>query len=154
MWWSKCFPLTCVEYVLMGGQLFAPHTNAKWILGSGSFKAIFNLWCYRQEVSSALHPTIQYYITILGVINLPGIIIWEWPLDGAYWLPVGPQNSTLNVVEAEDTPTNDVTHPVEELQWINFNIHSANIMLSKLSPGPGSSQYCSMYSYDAQLGKN
>ena len=100
----------------MGGQLFAPHTNAKWILGSGSFRAIFNLWRYQQKVSSAFLPTIQCYTTILRVINLPGIIIWEWALDGTHWLPVGPQNSTLNVIEAEDTPTNDVTHTVEELQ--------------------------------------
>lgn len=47
-----CFSLTRVEYVLMGGQLFAPHTNAKWILGSGSFRDIFNLW-HQQKMSSA-----------------------------------------------------------------------------------------------------
>ena len=35
--------LTWAVYVLMGGQLLAPHTRAKWTLGSGSDKAIFNL---------------------------------------------------------------------------------------------------------------
>lgn len=34
--------LTEDVYVLIGGQLFAPHTRAKWILGSGAGNAIFN----------------------------------------------------------------------------------------------------------------
>ena len=36
--------LTADEYVLIGGQLFAPQTKAKWTLGSTSFSATFNLY--------------------------------------------------------------------------------------------------------------
>jgi len=34
---------TFEEYVLMGGQLLAPQTRAKWILGSASSSDTFNL---------------------------------------------------------------------------------------------------------------
>ena len=39
---SKVTPRTSAEYVLIGGQLFAPHTRAKWIRGSGSARANFS----------------------------------------------------------------------------------------------------------------
>ena len=48
-----------------------------------------------------------------------GVTAGKWSPYGCHWLSVGPQHTTLNVVEAVDIATNDVAGMVEELQLRN-----------------------------------
>lgn len=131
----------------MGGQLLAPHTRAKWTIGSHSSSITFSLQKEREMKLTGQYDIvlgkkqtnnragIDYGLCTWKVsynymyLYKPGVIFGEWSSKCPHWLPIGPQHTTLNVVQSVHSTTNDVADNVEEL-YVQERFVSTNTDIS------------------------